>query len=289
MATDHFRAHEGSLAGTPAAGSGTAPVPEDAARAGDPSESTNRPDAAVTPALTAYPGTEVALRSTLATAPLDAPSFARPLARCSLAACRGMCCYDGVYVNDEEAEVIEEVVRQEAGFFSKLGLNLAERVIVDGEWEGQVSGKKTAVVPHAFASEVPHFPEHFKDTACVFHLDDGRCGLQVLSEARGHHPWYYKPFTCWLHPISLAPGEEGQGAAILVESATSDPYRVPGYDGFVEQTFCGRTAPCGRPAREVLAEEIALLGAITGRDLAAELQASAGSSREAVDGAPDHD
>jgi hypothetical protein len=193
-----------------------------------------------------------------------------------------MCCYDGVYVNDEEAAVIEEVARQEADFLRELGLNLGERVIVDGEWEGMVSGKKTALVPHAFSQQVPGFPAHFKDTACVFHMDDGRCGLQVLSEARGHHPWYFKPFTCWLHPISLSPGEEGQEAVIVVESEATDPYRFPGYDGFVEQTLCGRTAPCGRPAREVLAEEIALLGAITGRDLAGELRTSdAAPTREA--------
>ena len=257
---------------------GLIPAARAGARAGGAGGSSAAASTATAPALTAYPRTEVALRGSLAAAHLDAPSFARPVQRCSLAACRGMCCYDGVYVNDEEAAVIEEVARQEAGFFRQLGLDLPEHVIVDGEWEGLVTGKKTAVVPYAFSPEVPGFPAHFKDTACVFHLDDGRCGLQVLSQARGRHPWHYKPFTCWLHPISIAPGEDGQGAVILLESEATDPYRLPDFDGYVEQTFCGRTAPCGQPGYEVLAEELALLGAITGRDLAGELRPAQGTA-----------
>ena len=62
---------------------------------------------------------------------------------------------------------------------------------------------------------------------------------------------------------------------ILLESEATDPYRIPDFDGYAEQTFCGRTAPCGQPGHEVLAEELALLGTITGRDLAGELGASA--------------
>jgi hypothetical protein len=224
------------------------------------------------PALTAYPQTEAALRRTLADALVDAPSFSRPLTRCSLAACKGMCCYDGVYVGDEAAAVITDVARREAAFFRGLGLDLPDEVIVDGEWEGLVAGRKTAVAPHPFSREVADFPAHFGDTACVFHLDDGRCALQVLSVERGHHPWYYKPFTCWQHPISIVPGAGGAGAVVLLDSEETDPYRLPGYDGFVTQTFCGRTAPCGRPAHEVLAEELSLLGAIAGRDLAGELR-----------------
>lgn len=226
------------------------------------------------PALTAYPRTEAGLRRTLTNALFDAPSFARKIARCSLAACRGMCCYDGVYVSDEAAEVIQEIAGREASFLRGLGLDLPDEVIVDGEWEGLVAGKKTAVVPHRFSQEVPSFPSHFNETACVFHLNDGRCALQVLSEARGHHPWFYKPLTCWLHPISLVPGEDGESAVILLDDEETDPYRLPGYDGFVTHTVCGRTMPCGQPAHEVLTEELTFLGAIGGRDLAGELRAN---------------
>jgi hypothetical protein len=60
---------------------------------------------------TAYPATEAGMRTMLADAQIDSRSFERRIARCSLAACRGMCCYDGVFVSDEEATVIEALAR----------------------------------------------------------------------------------------------------------------------------------------------------------------------------------
>jgi hypothetical protein len=229
-------------------------------------------------AQTAFPRAEADLRGRLADASVDADSFKRPLSRCSLAVCRGMCCYDGVYVTDDEAEVIQALAVREGDFFRAQGLELPPQVIVEGEWEGVVAGKKTAVVPHDFSREVPGFPRHFHDTECVFHMRDGRCGLQVLSEAHGRHPWYYKPLTCWLHPISIAPGDGGQGAVVVLESVESDPYRVPGYDGYTAYTFCGRTDPCGQPASSVLDEEISFLGAIAGRDFGGLIRAGAESA-----------
>jgi hypothetical protein len=74
--------------------------------------------------------------------------------------------------------------------------------------------------------------------------------LQILSEGDGKHPWYYKPFTCWLQPIKLS------DSAIRLYDETTDPNKLPNYDGFVIRTFCGRTEECGQPATEVLKEEI---------------------------------
>ena len=56
------------------------------------------PTPAEPPALTAFPRTEAHLRRTLAAAPLHVASLRRPLRRCALERCRGMCCYDGVYL-----------------------------------------------------------------------------------------------------------------------------------------------------------------------------------------------
>jgi hypothetical protein len=152
-------------------------------------------------------------------------------------------------------------------------------VVVEAEWQGEVSGLKTAVRPHPFARRVEGYPGHFKDTACVFLLEDGRCALQALAAERGRHPWYYKPFCCWQHPIAIVPAAEApgvpavagaagtEGAVVRLDDETTDPYRLPDYDGYVSRTWCGRTAPAGRPASEVLSAELAFLGAIAGRDL----------------------
>jgi hypothetical protein len=223
------------------------------------------------PGLTAFPKTEAVIRELLDEAPLHLDSLRRPLRRCDLAQCKGMCCYDGIYLDDEEAGVIAELARTETPFFSSLGLRLPEKVVVQGSWENLVSGKKTAVVPWSGARTVPGFPAWFHDTACVFHLDDGRCALQVLSVARGLHPWFYKPTGCWLHPLTTS--WDGQ-PAVGLHDAKTDPCQVPGYPGFVTATLCGRSPEQGAPAYEVLIEELDFLGRIAGRDLVAESRAA---------------
>jgi hypothetical protein len=198
---------------------------------------------------------------------VDAESFRRPVARCEIAACRGMCCYDGVYVSPESAAVISRLAEEHAGFFAGLGLRLPDRVIVDGEWRWKKGGVKTAVSPRAFSDTVGGFPTHFSDTACVFLTGDGLCSLQLLSQQQGRHPWYYKPVKCWMHPITV----EGDEAGVLIlHDEHTDPYRFPGYAGFVSQIFCGRTCPGGEPASVVLADELTFLSRIVGRDLLAE-------------------
>jgi hypothetical protein len=83
----------------------------------------------------------------------------------------------------------------------------------------------------------------------------------------GRHPWYFKPVKCWMHPITLE--GESRGVLLLHDERT-DPYRFPGYEGFVSQIFCGRTCLGGAPASVVLADELTFLSRIVGRDLIAE-------------------
>jgi hypothetical protein len=78
----------------------------------------------------------------------------------------------------------------------------------------------------------------------------------------GKHPWFYKPLTCWLHPINVSPER------ITLYDEKTDPYRFPDYDGYLSRTFCGRTMSLGRPAYEVLRPELEFLGRILGRDFA---------------------
>lgn len=220
------------------------------------------------PSLTAFPRTEAMLRRKLATAPLHVESLYRPLQRCDLEQCRGMCCYDGIYLSVEEAAVLTELARTRAAFFRSLGLELPRRVIITGSWENLVSGPKTAVTARQFSQEVEGFPAHFNDTACVFLSQDGRCGLQVLSEACRKHPWYYKPTGCWLHPLTTDyNGRPGLG----LDDETTDPCRLPHYDGFCARTFCGRRASGGPPAYELLRDEFDFLGRIVRRNFLAEI------------------
>lgn len=219
--------------------------------------------------LTAYPDDELMLRERLARGTVDSRSFRRPLARCDISQCRGMCCYDGVYVSETSADVISDLAKNHAAFFAELGLEIPPRVIVEGDWAGRSDGLKTAVRPHPFSPGVEGYPRHFTDTACVFLGTDGRCSLQVLSERLGRHPWFYKPVKCWMHPMTLG----GQAKdVLLLHSRETDPYRLPHYDGFVSTIFCGRTCPGGAPASEVLVPELTFLSRIVGRDFLAEVR-----------------
>jgi hypothetical protein len=102
----------------------------------------------------------------------------------------------------------------------------------------------------------------------VFLTAEGLCSLQLLSKHLGRHPWYYKPVKCWLHPITV----EGEVDGILtLHSTNTDPYRFPGYDGFVSVIFCGRACPEAAPASVVLADELTFLSQIVGRDFLAEV------------------
>ncbi len=192
----------------------------------------------------------------------DLPSFTRKLARCELSRCRGMCCYDGAYVDEDTGRVLEELAVDRAADFRDMGLDLPERVLEKDRWRpsGLVTDYRTALKPFPFAAIVDGYPAHFRQTACVFHLEDGRCGLQVLAEQDGRHPWFYKPMPCWLHPIAVS--ETG----VTVHDEETDPYRFPWYDGYVTRTFCGRTCAEGSAAGEVLSEELALLRRILARD-----------------------
>jgi hypothetical protein len=215
--------------------------------------------------LTIFGESETALATRFATARLDPAEFQRPLKSCGLT-CHGMCCYGGVSVDDATAATLQQLAQDRAADFRALGLDLPTTVVAPTEWHGVV-GNITALKPRAFRSLVPDFPAHFDETACVFLLDDARCGLQALAVQDGKHPWTYKPFSCWLHPVKLADGE------IRVFDAATDPLALADYDGFVCHTQCGRTDPEGVPAALALTAELTFLGKILGRDLVAEAAA----------------
>ncbi len=226
--------------------------------------------------LTAYPADEDRVRQRMARAVVDAGSFSRPLKRCDIAKCQGMCCHDGVYVRETTALILEGIARQHADFLAGLGLKLPSRVIVEGSWPCEPGYLKTAVWPRALSQRVQGYPAHFRDTACMFLTPDARCALEVLSVHLSRHPWHYKPIDCWLYPIAFEDEEE---VRLVLYSYETDPLRLPGFDGFVSQTFCGRTYPDGEPAWMVLREELRFLSRIGRRDLLSEVQGYSGVMR----------
>ena len=88
-----------------------------------------------------------------------------------------------------------------------------------------------------------------------------RCVLQRLAVDEGRHPWFWKPISCWMHPLVLRPGDR----PVLT---------LPGgEDRFVSCTHCGRAETEGERAGEVLREELEMLGKISGRDVGGEVGA----------------
>lgn len=221
-------------------------------------------------AITAYPETLAWLGATVSSMEVDSEALQRPLRRCDLAVCRGTCCHDGVYLGPEEAEVLREVVSEARSELEAMGLELPPQPVVYGSWRGTISGPKTAVRAEPKHGLVEGYPTHFPETACVFLLADARCALQSLAMDRGLPPWFYKPLTCWMHPLALDGVEEDRPVLTLHDEA-NDPQRFPDYDGFASRTHCGRTCAGGDPAWRVLEEELGFLGKLGSRDLVGEL------------------
>lgn len=213
--------------------------------------------------VTAFSKSAETVRKEYGKVPLDPTEFQRKLTRCELS-CHGMCCYGGVSVDKDTADVLQRLATERKPDFQKMGLELADPVVAPTEWQGIV-GNITALKPRNFKSRVKDYPAHFEETACTFLMEDARCGLQVLSELDGKHPWYYKPFSCWLLPIKLWKG------TIRLFNKMNDPFLYPDYPGFISRTFCGRTDASGEPASKLLAPELEYLGKILDRDLIAEL------------------
>ena len=171
------------------------------------------------------------------------------LAGCDVNQCEGRCCYDGVYLQPGEEQFLRELVER----LPWLAAKLPEQFIVDGYWDGQLLGRKTATRPMHYAA--PDFPAHFTRTRCVFGDERGFCELEKFARSRGQHPWTFKPTTCWMFPLQDEDGE----VAEPVSGPDDDPYRTPEYPGYASCLPCGRHDPAGLPWREALAREIAYL------------------------------
>jgi hypothetical protein len=196
-------------------------------------------------AVTHFHRTAQELSRLLHEAAVDHVAFERPMKLCGLARCRATCCHDGVILSDEEAEF--------------LGAASGD-VVKDGS--GKWRTRTRAAAPEELADD---FPAHFPRTRCVFLDDEHRCHWQLRSVEEGRSAWYYKPVSCWMHPLVL---ERREGRVVLtILSSTEDRAR------FASVTPCGREEDGGVVARECLRSELEMLQAISGRDFYGELNA----------------
>ena len=198
-------------------------------------------------------------------AALDHEAFSMRLKLCRLETCRATCCHDGVFLDEAERAVIRNVIESRRVDLKAGGWSAGELFEMRG------TRGKSVTVPADEGELMEGFPGHFPKTRCVF-LDAGyRCVLQSVAMAEGRHPWYWKPVSCWMHPLILSPGKRGERPLLTLAKPDRDLASTAGYPGFSSCTPCGMEEAGGRPAWEVLRGELELLGRIGGRDLLAEL------------------
>jgi len=220
---------------------------------------------------TAYPHTAGLVAEQLREALLDHEAFEQKIKPCELERCRATCCYDGVYLSEEESDGIKKLLREHWGTFLKYGLSLPDEPIISTRGGRSL---KTATREAEAGELAEDFPEHFPKTRCVFLDRQGRCGIQMLSVEAGREPWFDKPLTCWIHPIVILPsGRERSRPVVTLVTPENDPQKTKGYPGFASCTHCGRPDDSGVPAHEALAPELNMLGLISGRDILGELNA----------------
>lgn len=201
---------------------------------------------------TAFPRLAAELGRQIREAKLDYEAFSQRLKRCDLSECRARCCHDGVYLSPEEVEVISNLP------------------LADGWLDSRAGRRKSAtVVDPDIAAD---FPAHFPQTRCVFLDQDHRCKLQLLSVEKGHHPWFWKPVSCWMHPL-LIDYDLTRRPVLTIAKPGADRAAGPAYPGFGSFTPCGMNCGDGEPAWRTLTEELEVLGALADRDLTAELSA----------------
>jgi hypothetical protein len=195
-------------------------------------------------AATCFEKTAAGLARVLVEAAVDHRAFERPFIACDLGHCRATCCHDGVILSEEEAKFLAD------------GRDGVEKT--GSQWRTKTREAKTSEL-------ALDFPAHFPRTRCVFLDDKHRCHWQLLSVREGKSPWFYKPISCWMHPLVLKKREDRVVLTLL--SAKEDTAQ------FASFTPCGRSRNDGVPARECFRAELEMLREISGRDFYRELNA----------------
>ena len=202
--------------------------------------------------VTIFSKTAAGLGRVLEEAGVDDEAFERALPVCDLVKCRATCCHDGVILSDEEAEVLQS-----------LGAENGVVKLEDGRWK-----TRTVVAREEELGE--GFPDRFAKTRCVFLDDEHRCAWQLRAVEEGKHPWFYKPISCWMHPV-LVQQRDGRPWVTILSKEEDEA-------GFASATPCGMVRVDAPPARVSLGMELKALGALAGRDFYSQVNASPGFS-----------
>lgn len=114
--------------------------------------------------------------------------------------CEALCCYDGVYITQEEKIKIQDFINKHKEYFSDL---LDRPLFVKGTWPGFENEIKTNIVPYNFKKK----PKHFNNTRWVFVDKDNRCRLQKVCIELGLDEWSIKPKSCCVFPLRIKDGQ----------------------------------------------------------------------------------
>lgn len=236
------------------------------------------------PSFTVYAKAERNLKKLYASASVDFEAFARPILRCDLHQCKSMCCHNGVYLTPDEVGDLRQIVKQHYQKLESFGIRLPRDIVTPERFPDGIDVPKTTLKPKLFSKIVDNYPSDLTDTACCFLLEDGRCSLEATSIQAGKGPHYYRPLACSLypiiiretpdlsHPVRLSQDTPPMESVITLIDERSDPLTTEDSVGPAKFHRCALAVQHGRPAYQVLADEISLLGKILGRPLLEEIQ-----------------
>lgn len=168
------------------------------------------------------------------------------LKKCDMSKCAGYCCYDGVYISNEEENKLKQVIKNHPNDFDMD----AESYFEDGNWRNIVIGRKTKTRPFHYPED---FPKHFEQTKCIFSDDNGLCILQKIAIRENIHEWSYKPVACIMFPLTI---QYGNIVPPPNAGQMDDDYIDETYPGYVSCLYCGKDCKDGENWCKVLNKEI---------------------------------
>ncbi len=168
------------------------------------------------------------------------------LKKCDMTKCAGYCCYDGVYISDDEEKKLKQIIKNHPDDFE----HDAEFYFENGNWKNIVVGRKTKTRPFVYPDD---FPKHFNQTKCIFSDDNGLCILQKIAIRENIHEWSYKPNACIMFPLTV---RQGHIIPPPEKNQRDDCYIDENYPGYVNCLYCGRDCDNGKNWRDVLKKEI---------------------------------